>query len=606
MAGFVLYTGEAAAQTDTTLERAAAWLAPIGFDGLRSELRTPSAALAWHHGRKAPFEKYEGEAGIALLWGDALAYQSDAYLTAEEIYRSLSDGRAGQGAAGLTRYSGLFAWIFLERAGRVHAGADPFGLFPIYYFKEGEAFGLATSLTALHPHPAYRREIDHVGLMRYLIQNGSVGERTLEASGRRLEISCSLHYDCRSGQLKLNQHPIPGHQEGAKTEGEQEAVMQSVDATRNAVRRAVQRPPDHALLSGGLDSRHLLALAREFGAEPICCTAGRPSDYEAFAAARVAKELRLPWRCQDDSVETLEQDIENDLRLNSLGGGFSTVTLNAGLALNRTSGHRYFGGLVLDAHYAPYELTEAQPLESSFDYAFTNWINRFGVEPETLATLCVNAAMEDALREAMEEIRREFAIIEERFASFNDRVWWAIMRFRVRPHLGCHSWKESFEAWPVLPGLDLPMVASLRSIADEHFLLRRLQRETLRVISPTLAGIPLIGMSHHPKPISPNLKAYLCGKYLQTRAQLMGRARRDRYHRFVRAMNLNYPAWQRVRALAEPGRPALAAYFKTEPMDAFLPGPSESFAKAGTQIRSQGGRRMLYGLMLWQAWKERS
>lgn len=402
--------------------------------------------------RKAPFEKYQGEAGIALLWGDALADQSDAYLTAKEIYRTLSAGSAGQGAAGLARYSGLFAWIFLERAGGVHTGADPFGLFPIYYFKEGDAFGLATSLTALHPHPAYRREIDHVGLMRYLIQNGSVGERTLEASGRRLEIGCSLHYDSRSGQLKLGQHPIPGPHGGSKTAGAREAVMQSVDATRNAVRRALQRPPDHALLSGGLDSRHLLVLAREFGAGPICCTAGRPSDYEAWAASRVAKHLRLPWRCLDDSVETLEKDIENDLRLNSLGGGFSTVTLNAGLAMNRKYGSRCYGGLLLDAHYAPYSLSGPQPPEAAFDYSFTNWINRFGVEPDTLATLCTQGAMEEALREAMEEIRREFAIIEERFASFYDRVWWAIMRFRVRPHLGGPCLEGVFRGLASAPG----------------------------------------------------------------------------------------------------------------------------------------------------------
>lgn len=149
------------------------------------------------------------------------------------------------------------------------------------------------------------------------------------------------------------------------------------------------------------------------------------------------------------------------------------------------------------------------------------------------------------------------------------------------------------------------MVESLRNIGDEHFQLRHLQRETLRVISPALARIPLIGLSHRPKPIIPNMKAYWSAKYLHTRAQLMGRARRDQYHRFVRALNLNYPAWQRVRVLAEPGRPALAAYFELEPLRAYLPGPAESFGKAGARIRSQGGRRMLYGLMHWHAWEER-
>lgn len=56
---------------------------------------------------------------------------------------------------------------------------------------------------------------------------------------------------------------------------ETKAVAQSLDATRNAVRQAMAQAPDYTPLSGGLDPRHVLVLAREFGVEWLCCTAGR-------------------------------------------------------------------------------------------------------------------------------------------------------------------------------------------------------------------------------------------------------------------------------------------------------------------------------------------
>eukprot|EP00903_Cladosiphon_okamuranus_P004039 g4037.t1 len=455
---------------------------------------------------------------------------------------------------------------------------------------EGDAFGLATSLTALREHPAYRSEIDPVGMLRYVIQNGSTGTRTLEVSGRRLSTACSIRYDSRSNRIELNQHRLPGPREGKKIQSEEEAITRSVEATRRAVERHMQRPPDHALLSGGLDSRHLLALAHEAGIRPLCGTGGVRSDYESIFASTVARRLGLEWCCEEDSVEALGKGVRDELRLHWLGGGFSTVTLNAGAALSRKLGKRSLGGLILDVHYSPVGSRRVARNLTNFEFALEKWINQAGVDPETLRRMCVDSTMRDALEMAIGEIRGEWDSFE---GSGYDRIWKMILHFRARPHLGTHAWKQSFFTWPVLPNVDLPMAETIRGIADRHFIGRKLQRQTLARIAPDLARIPLATFSPSPEPIIPNFRSTLQRKYFGLRATLSG-SRRDDYHRYHRAMNFDHAAWRKVREYAEPHRDSLHQFFKPEELNVYLPKPSVT-----TGFRNGGGRRFLCGMMLW-------
>ncbi|MGB0415319.1 MAG: hypothetical protein ACPGKS_00570 [Coraliomargarita sp.] len=601
MAGFVYFSQPTLGQPASELAQASEFVAPIGFDGVRGRYQGSAGTLAWHHGQHATFEQFEGPLGCAFLWGDAVAEDSDTFLTAERVYDQMVTQNGCEGERILSRYSGMYAWIFLSSDGRLIAGVDPLGVFPIYYFKEGNSFGLATGLAALRVHPDYCAEIDKVGLIRMLIENGGAGVRTLEQSGCRLQIACSITYDAKKGGLALNQHPLPGPHPGEKTLPERDAILQSVEATRSAVRRHCARGVDYALLSGGLDSRHMLALACETGLSPVCCTAGRSSDYESIFASAVAKRLGLDWHCEEDSIERLEADIRDDMTLQSLGGGFSTITLNGGLSSSRHVGTRYLSGLILDVHYAPYYIDlETSPYElGSYDYAFDTWINRFGVDPQTLNKLCTKPEMRDAIDVALQEIRDEWETFE---GSKNDVCWWTICYFRGRSHLGGHAWKSSFYAWPVLPGVDLRMIESIRSIDDEHFKFRKLQRQTLVEIAPDLARIPLVTLSHTPKPITPNFRATLQKKIVRTRAKLVGRKRRNDFHRFKRTMGLETPAWKRVRELAEPHRERLYDFFDPDALDAYAPRP-EALIKTNWGRNGGGGRRSMYGLMLWEGFK---
>jgi hypothetical protein len=598
MAGFI-YLESGAASVHKWLEAGARALAPQGFEGQRGRWQSASSGFAWCHGA-APFSRHDGERGSAFLWGDAIPEDADAPATAETVYRTIAaHGPAeGGGARRLARYSGLFAWVFVASEGWVEAGCDPFGIFPVYFFQQGDAFGFASSLSALHAHPAYDASIDRVGMMRYLIENGCSGPRTMERSGRRLEPSCSLRFDRRGSELRLSQHPPPCPEVRLDISFD-EAVERSVEVTRRAVHRHARANGDAraCLLSGGLDSRQILGFATEIGLRPRCLTAGRPTDYDGRFACQVARSLDLKWDCADDDAETAGQDALDELRLQSLGGGFSCPSLNGGQRQLRAIGGRCLNGLILDGHHIPYYRDRSRFSKDAYDYCFEQWVNRFGVDPAELRNLCGGDREREAdLDAALAEIRQSYDAIE---AEGLVRLWRMFMRGRGRAHLGGGAWKGSFFAWPAMPSLDVGLAEAIRALPDTVFMGRALQRKTLECSHPKLARIPLVGMSHSPKPITPNVVAWLQRRHLSYRAKLMPKARRGQLHRFERAMHFDSPAWRRIRERAEPHRPLMESCFDAQALRRYLPPFGEDLVVSGSELRQHGGRRLMTGLMLW-------
>ena len=390
--------------------------------------------------------------------------------------------------------------MVLSKDGILTVGADPLGVFPVYYFKEREACGVATGLSALRTHPLYDATVDRFGLARYLIEGGSVGSRTLECSGRRLEVGETLSYDCSKRQIECIRHSVGilgGN--GFKIDGD--AIQVSVQATRKAFDRHVRRSPGVCLLSGGLDSRHLLALAVERNMRPHCLTLGRSMDYDSEYARRVARSLGCSWESVDDDLSDPRLLVGEELRLQSLGGGFSTVSMEAGFRSHLTHHARCLTGLFLDIQYSPYDFKDETFSRDSFEYSFVNWINRNGVPLPVLRDLALPGEMRDALEAAVDEIRREWSSFQ---GEPNDRVQQTLWRFRARPHNGGYAWKAAFHCWPVLPGLDLKLAHTFASLPGDWRRKRWLQRETLRAINPALARIPVVGLKDRPKPIVDN------------------------------------------------------------------------------------------------------
>jgi len=591
MAGFAYFSGSGIGTTEV-LQQAFRAIAPGDFQGAEGRWEGPSGCAVWRYGHNAPYDRFDGDRGTTVVFGDAIAESEDRYLDARMVHEKIVEADTQT----LSRYSGLYAWLFLGNDGSFVVGADPFGLFPIYYFHEGDAFGVSTSLSAFRKHPAYDDFVDLVGVCRYLIENGSVGVRTVESSGRRLDFGTVLRFDSVRNTCLLQTHSIPKPQPEPKILDSEIAVECCLSETRRATQRLMARPPDHCMLSGGLDSRQVLALALEAGIRPIACTAGRSSDYEAIFARAVAKRLHVPWRCRDDSVNRIETDIRNELALFSLGGGFSTWTMNGESLLSRSVGTRALSGIILDAHHVPYFRDKSPHPKESYEYAFEKWVNCFGVDPQTMTALCGRGPMRDAYATALDEIRRDWESIP--LDGF-DRLWWTLMRCRARPHLGSKIWRDSFYAWPVVPGLDLRLAERLRGVSHDFFRQRWLQSESLRRMAPGMCEIPLATICHSPKALAPTVAWNVRRKLLRARANLMPRRRRESLHRYTRALHLNHPTWRKVRDMADPQRGRLEPYFEMDAVAAYLPSPGSSARDAGVPAHAHAGCRILYGFMLW-------
>jgi len=524
--------------------------------------------------------------GLALLTGEAIGPESPRRLAAEEVFEYPPRFHSA---------SGYFGWLRILPEGNLEAGADPFGLFPLYFFQSGETLAVATSTAALRAHPLYDRTIDQVGMFRHLIENGGVGARTLEQGGKRLLTGHILRFSPAQPHARQLPQMMNWRCSAPKIRDEQEGVDLSIAMSRQAFLRQTEGRLEHMLLSGGLDSRHLAALVRENGGHPQCHTFGSPTDMEAALARRVARGIRAPWRCVPDAFPPAPDLVRSELRAHSLAGGFNTVTLRGVEAVGRGGGRRLLSGLFLDTMYSPM-LRSPSPHEiGSFDYCMDLWINRTGVKIETLRALTRPGEPREALEAALDEIHREW---EAYPGDLTDRLWMTILQHRMRPHLGGYLWKCCFHSWLMLPALDVPFVLATRRISGDLLKGRELQRQTVARISPALARIPLDSISDSPQSILPGRWNALSQRVYFQQLRRAGLSRAD-IQRFPKLMSLTHPVWQEIHRLAEFGRPAAETYFDTDALRTVLPPFTRTQAPQPGQLAAHGGHRLLLGLMLW-------
>ncbi|MGJ8654188.1 MAG: asparagine synthase-related protein [Opitutaceae bacterium] len=474
-------------------------IVPDGFEGNRGELRSACSHLKWRNGTHAPVEHYKSnDNGYAFLIGEAIAEDTDNYLTASELFEMVSRLK-NNSAVRLSRFSGFFAWIVILDDETVYCGSDPFGFFPVYYFHGKHSLGIATSLNALHAHPEYDKSVDPAGFCRYILENGCSSHRTLEKSGKRLNIAESICYDPKSGKLRNSQHPLPGENVKKTVYDSNEAIQLSADSSIKAVERHTQRSIDTCMLSGGLDSRHVLSIAHRLGHRPICLTTGIRHTYETINARRVARKLGLPWECILNNTVPPQKLLDDEMNTLSLGGGFNSTPMSwEEVETIRCS--RYLTGLLLDITYAPNDPVDKDPSFGSYQFAQDYWIHGYGVIPSVLEDILTADTYKDGFQAAIEEVRSEWEALSE---NPIERHWQTIARYRARAHHGGITWKNAFYNWPVIPALDVPLTEAIRSVDGQLMFHRKLQNQTFIALDPELAAIPLVSVSAKPRPLRP-------------------------------------------------------------------------------------------------------
>jgi asparagine synthase (glutamine-hydrolysing) len=175
------------------------------------------------------------------------------------LYEEHGDGFA-------ERLRGMFAVaIWDARRRRLVLARDRFGIKPLYYRAADAEFAFASELRAL-PHG----EIDLDALEAFLAFNSIPAPLTIFRDVRKLPAGHLLFWERGTVRLARFARPAPVPANELRADEEAELVEELRSRVRDSVRaHLVSDVPVGVLLSGGVDSSFLAALAAEESSEPL-------------------------------------------------------------------------------------------------------------------------------------------------------------------------------------------------------------------------------------------------------------------------------------------------------------------------------------------------
>jgi asparagine synthase (glutamine-hydrolysing) len=175
------------------------------------------------------------------------------------------------GDAFVERLRGMFAIaVWDSRAGRLLLARDRFGIKPLFYRFAGGSLSFASELKSMLEQPEFSREIDPRAVAAFLAFNSIPSPLTIFAEARKLPPGCTLVW--QGGEIAESRfarpRPAPADQVRNGPAGALAAELR--ETLRDSVRaHLVADVPVGVLLSGGIDSAGLTALAAAESAEPV-------------------------------------------------------------------------------------------------------------------------------------------------------------------------------------------------------------------------------------------------------------------------------------------------------------------------------------------------
>ena len=195
--------------------------------------------------------------------GHRFATQSDTEVLVH-LYEEHGDGF-------VERLRGMFAIALWDgRSHRLLLARDRFGIKPLYYRLAGGALSFASELKAMLEQPGFSRQIDPRAVAAYLAFNSIPAPLTIFAEARKLPAGMLAVW--RDGELTQMRYARPSPVPAGETRRRPENAL--ADELRETLRGSVRAHlvadvPVGVLLSGGVDSAGIVALAAGEQADPV-------------------------------------------------------------------------------------------------------------------------------------------------------------------------------------------------------------------------------------------------------------------------------------------------------------------------------------------------
>jgi hypothetical protein len=260
----------------------------------------------------------------------------DMHGAIEQTLRTVSTGDYRAAILALPALDGAFAAVFWDNQHqKLVVVTDFLGMQPLYLVRQEGLFLLATELKGLGASGLIDLDLDPAGWGAFLALGHFIGAHTSLKAARRVEPGSVLVYDPVNDSLVTTSYwhwPAPK----ARANQAEWDTGSLVDVLRQNIHSyTVHNPCGTILLSGGFDSRLILALLNQSSIHPRVLTVRRRREYldaDGRFAIRIAKrlhadyELVTPQKSYYSSPAYLEYLIMNEVATASLGLGIAQVS----------------------------------------------------------------------------------------------------------------------------------------------------------------------------------------------------------------------------------------------------------------------------------------
>jgi len=164
------------------------------------------------------------------------------------------------GQDSLTYLNGMFAFaIWNERKRELFIARDRLGIKPLFYWHRNGRFVFASEIKSILQDEEFEREIDYISLGNYLARRYVPGDSTIFSGIKSLDPGHWLKL--QDGKIKIRKYWDIDFSEKLKLDKSEycEAIIELLE--KSIGRRLIADVPVGILLSGGIDSSLVLALA---------------------------------------------------------------------------------------------------------------------------------------------------------------------------------------------------------------------------------------------------------------------------------------------------------------------------------------------------------
>lgn len=216
-----------------------------------------------------------------------------------EVYgAAIQEILQGYIAHGLDTFSrlkldGIFAgMIFDKKTRQLHLFTDPFGLLPVYYFQHNDEFIFSTEIKAILAVPGFEAHADLKTFYDFWTYGFALGDKTPVGDIKVLPGGSILSFHLQNKEFKIHEYLCLENLFSQASAGTADVTQESV---AEAFYEAVQiRSADidtlriGLSLSGGLDSRAILAGLGEKAPQVLTYTLGLPGCADQRLAGKMA------------------------------------------------------------------------------------------------------------------------------------------------------------------------------------------------------------------------------------------------------------------------------------------------------------------------------